>query len=278
MSLKGELWELKFWESGKKQHVSRICFKNIKYIGFYTTGVKSGSSYSHGQLLQLSVEVLGEMQEDVGERLLIEREVWACCTVQDSGHMLHQVRQLERHKRTVWDVLWNHKAMLAEKMFWNNADVCLAYPARSVVNKDAADVLTFILDSSSYRCLDVAKENTIREFSALYQRKLLHNYDSTSMVNSQLVMEDSREVGVDFYLAGKKESPEYGRGHVREPVVNIHGVKSDQLLGGILLERSGELSERQVDHGLHQCGAPHAVQVLLEEVSRYRQQNSGDGV
>lgn len=62
---------------------------------------------------------------------------------------------------------------------------------------------------------------------------------------------------------------------MREPVINVHRVKSDQLLGGILLEWSGELGECQVDHGLHQCGAPH---VLLEEESRYRQQNSGDEV
>lgn len=89
-------------------------------------------------------------------------------------------------------------------------------------------------------------------------------------------MEDSREVGVDFYLAGRKESPEYGRNHMREPVVNIHGVKSDRLLAGILLEWRSKLSERQVDHGLHQSGAPHAAKVLLKEESR--QQNSGDGV
>lgn len=156
----------------------------------------------------------------------------------------------------------------------------LAYPTRSIINKDAADVLTFILGSSSHSRLNVAKENTpnnIRVFSLLRQRKLFDNYDSTSLVNSQLVMEDSREVGVDFYLARRKESPEYGRNHMREPVVNTHGVKSDQLLTGILLERSGELGERQVDHGLHQCSAPHAAQVLLEEESSDRQQNSGDG-
>lgn len=156
----------------------------------------------------------------------------------------------------------------------------LAYPTCSVINKDAADVLTFILGSSSHSCLNVAKENTpnnTKVFSLLRQRKLFDNYDSTSVVNSQLIMEDRREVGVDFYLARRKESPEYGRNHMREPVVNTHWVKSDQLLGGILLEGSGKLGERQVDHGLHQCGAPHAAQVFLEEDSRYRQQNSGDG-
>lgn len=113
----------------------------------------------------------------------------------------------------------------------------------------------------------------------------MDNCDNSNMENSQLLMEDSREVGVDFYLAVRKESPEYGRNHMCEPVVNIHGVKSNQvhllLLGGILLERSGDLGECQVYHGLQKCGAPHAAQVLLQEESRYRRKissNSGHGV
>lgn len=98
------------------------------------------------------------------------------------------------------------------------------------------------------------------------------------MENSQLVMEDSREVGVDFYLVVRKEPPEYGRNHMREPVINVRGVKRNHLLllGGILLERSGDLCERQVYHGLQKCGAPHAAQVLLKEESRYTKQNSSN--
>lgn len=59
----------------------------------------------------------------------------------------------------------------------------LAYPTCSVINKDTADVLTFILGSNSHSRLNVAKENipnNIRVFSFLRQRKLFDNYDSTS--------------------------------------------------------------------------------------------------
>lgn len=73
----------------------------------------------------------------------------------------------------------------------------------------------------------------------------------TSQLNSQLIMEDCREVGEDFCLSGGKESSEYGRNHMSEPVVNIGGVKRIlHLYDRVLFKRSSDLGEREVDHGL----------------------------
>lgn len=65
-------------------------------------------------------------------------------------------------------------------------------------------------------------------------------------------MENRCEVRGDFCLIGRKESSEYGRNHMSKPVVNIGGVKRIlQLSGQIVFERSSDLGEREVYHGLH---------------------------
>lgn len=65
-------------------------------------------------------------------------------------------------------------------------------------------------------------------------------------------MEDCREVVGDFHLIGGKESSEYGRNHMSEPVVNIGWVKHVLVLSRqIVFKRSSDLGEREVYHGLH---------------------------